>query len=100
MTNERLLELPKLLREAERRVNNHVWGTRAAIVTIPADPNRDVDMLLLEAAAEIERRKSREDQLMEFLRSFISGGSNQDFKPWASELYRKLYSSSDEPSGQ
>lgn len=40
---------------------------------------------------EIERLRKREGQLMEFLRSFISGGVNQDFKPWARELYQKLY---------
>jgi hypothetical protein len=45
------------------------------------------------ANAEIMRLLCREQQLMEFLRSFISGGVNQDFKPWASELYQKLYSS-------
>lgn len=39
------------------------------------------------------------DEVLEFLRSFIAGGSNQDFKPWASELYEKLYRSTDEPIG-
>jgi len=38
------------------------------------------------------------DEVLEFLRSFISGGVNQDFKPWASELYAKLYGSSVEPT--
>lgn len=57
---ERLAELPKLLREAERRVNNHVWGDRGAIVSIPADRNRDVDMLLLEAADAIEQSSAHE----------------------------------------
>jgi hypothetical protein len=45
------------------------------------------------ANAEIMRLLCREQQLMNFVRSFISGGVNQDFKPWASELYQKLYSS-------
>jgi len=38
------------------------------------------------------------DEVLEFLRSFISGGVNQDFKPWASELYQKLYRASGDPS--
>lgn len=33
------------------------------------------------------------DDVLEFLRSFIAGGVNQDFKPWANELYQKLYHS-------
>jgi hypothetical protein len=45
------------------------------------------------ALGQIERLQKREGQLIEFVRSFISGGVNQDFKPWASELYQKLYSS-------
>lgn len=40
------------------------------------------------------------DDVLEFLRSFIAGGSQQDFKPWASELYQKLYRASDEPNGK
>ncbi len=36
------------------------------------------------------------DDVLEFLRSFIAGGVNQDFKPWANELYQKLYRTSDE----
>lgn len=44
--------------------------------------------------------KDQMDDVLEFLRSFISGGVNQDFKPWASELYQKLYRSGDEPSAQ
>lgn len=47
--------LPQLLRDAERRVNEHVWGDRRAVVSIPADVSRDVDILLLTAADEIER---------------------------------------------
>lgn len=46
--------LPQLLRDAERRVHEHVWGDRRAIVSIPADVSRDVDILLLTAAEEIE----------------------------------------------
>jgi len=37
--------------------------------------------------------KTVNDEVLEFLRSFISGGVNQDFKPWARELYQKLYCS-------
>lgn len=40
----------------------------------------------------------RNADVLEFLRSFIAGGSQQDFKPWASELYQKLYRASDEAS--
>lgn len=42
--------------------------------------------------------KTVNDEVLEFLRSFIAGGVNQDFKPWASELYQKLYRASDEPT--
>ena len=38
--------------------------------------------------------------VLEFLRSFIAGGVNQDFKLWASELYQKLYRASDEPKAE
>jgi hypothetical protein len=38
--------------------------------------------------------------VLEFLRSFISGGVNQDFGPWARELYAKLYGSSAEPTAE
>lgn len=37
------------------------------------------------------------DRVLEFLRAFIAGGVNQDFKLWASELYEKLYRAADEP---
>ena len=54
--------LPRLLREAERRVNAHVFrrGGDDALVSIPANPNRDVDLLLMEAAAEMERLQAIE----------------------------------------
>jgi hypothetical protein len=55
MTSNERLPLPVLLRNAERRVNQHIWGDKRAIVSIPAVPDRDVDILLLEAADEIER---------------------------------------------
>ena len=56
MTEDRR-NLPKLLREAERRVNAHVFKTGGddALASIPANLDRDVDLLLMEAAAEIER---------------------------------------------
>lgn len=49
--------LPLLLREAERRVNAHVFrrGGDDSLASIPANVDRDVDLLLMEAAAEIER---------------------------------------------
>lgn len=55
ITSNQRLPLPTLLREAERRVNQHIWGDKRALVSIPAVPDRDVDILLLEAAEEIER---------------------------------------------
>jgi len=45
---------------------------------------------------EIGRLQKRDEQLMEFLRAFISGGVNQDFKPWGRELYQRLYRDSAE----
>jgi hypothetical protein len=42
--------------------------------------------------------KTVNDEVLEFLRSFIAGGVNQDFKPWARELYQKLYSAAPEPT--
>jgi hypothetical protein len=36
--------------------------------------------------------------VLEFLRAFIAGGSQQDFKLWAGELYQKLYRVGDEPT--
>jgi hypothetical protein len=49
--------LPKLLREAERRVNARVFRTGGddSLASIPANRDRDVDLLLIEAADEIER---------------------------------------------
>ena len=62
----RARDLPKLLRDAERRVNNHVWPDRqenfgaggatlsSPLVSIPANRDADVDLLLLDAADAIE----------------------------------------------
>ena len=49
--------LPKLLRAAERRVNAHVFRTGGddSLASIPANLDRDVDLLLMEAAGELER---------------------------------------------
>jgi hypothetical protein len=38
--------------------------------------------------------------VLEFLRAFIAGGSLQDFKPWAGELYQKLYRAADETGAE
>jgi hypothetical protein len=53
--------LPQLLREAERRVNAHVWPNRtdtaghdAHLASIPANRDTDTDLLLIEAAEHIE----------------------------------------------
>jgi hypothetical protein len=53
--------LPKLLREAERRVNAHVWpnspenrGADDHLASIPANRDTDTDLLLIEAAERIE----------------------------------------------
>lgn len=53
--------LPLLLREAERRVNAHVWpqpGHDDHLASIPANVDTDTDLLLLEAADKIERIQS------------------------------------------
>lgn len=54
-------KLPELLRAAERRINAHVWpnapenrGADAHLASIPANPDTDVDLLLMEAANKIE----------------------------------------------
>lgn len=49
--------LPELLRDAETRLNAHVFHKEgdSALVSIPANRDRDVDLLLMEADAEIER---------------------------------------------
>lgn len=52
--------LPQLLRDAERRVNAHVWPNRAAghdahLASIPANRDTDTDLLLIEAANRIEK---------------------------------------------
>jgi hypothetical protein len=50
--------LPTLLRDAERRVNARVFKTGGddALASIPANRDRDVDLLLMEAANLIEHR--------------------------------------------
>lgn len=66
--------LPQLLRDAERRVNEHVWGDRRAIVSIPADVTRDVDILLLTAADQVEAMASvglRHEREIERLRAAL-----------------------------
>lgn len=63
--------LPQLLRDAERRVNEHVWGDRRAIVSIPADVSRDIDILLLVAADEVERLRRLEDFAKTIYDTFI-----------------------------
>lgn len=58
MTNKRLQALPELLRAAERRVNKHLFGRdcgdSATLASIPANPDHDVDLLLIEAAQALE----------------------------------------------
>lgn len=58
-------DLPKLLRDAERRVNAHVFKTGGddSLASIPANLDRDVDLLLMEAALEIELLQDREARL-------------------------------------
>lgn len=55
-SNQRIARLPGLLREAERRVNAHVFKQPgdSALCSIPANHDRDVDLLLIEAASAIE----------------------------------------------
>lgn len=55
-SKERFSRLPQLLREAERRVNAHVFKQPgdSALCSIPANTDRDVDLLLIEAASAIE----------------------------------------------
>lgn len=62
--------LPQLLRDAERRVNAHVFkrGGDDSLASIPADLDRDVDLLLMEAALEIELLQDREARLNEHCR--------------------------------
>jgi hypothetical protein len=61
--------LPQLLRDAERRVNAHVFkrGGDDSLASIPANLDRDVDLLLMEAALEIELLQDREARLREKL---------------------------------
>jgi hypothetical protein len=55
-----LRNLPALLRAAERRVNAHVFRTGGddTLASIPANLDRDVDLLLMEAANEIEQLRA------------------------------------------
>jgi hypothetical protein len=55
-SKERLARLPHLLRDAERRVNAHVFKGPgdSTLCSIPANVDRDVDLLLIEAASAIE----------------------------------------------
>jgi hypothetical protein len=55
-SKEHLKALPRLLREAERRVNAHVFrrGGDDSLASIPANPERDVDLLLMQAAETLE----------------------------------------------
>lgn len=55
--------LPQLLRDAERRVNAHVWpnhrpGADAHLASIPANRDTDTDLLLGEAADRIEEMEA------------------------------------------
>lgn len=51
--------LPALLRAAERRVNAHCFtGDKQTFASIPANRDRDLDLLLCEAADEIERPRA------------------------------------------
>jgi len=56
--------LPALLRTAERRVNEFVFHNASpSFCRIPADRDHDLDLLLCEAADEIERLLRREQEL-------------------------------------
>jgi hypothetical protein len=52
--------LPKLLRDAERRVNARVFRTGGddSLASIPANRDRDVDLLLMEAAERLEQAEA------------------------------------------
>lgn len=66
-------DLPKLLREAERRVNKFLFeGARPSFASIPARPDRDVNLLLVEAADEIERLTRENAALTEL---YVEGGT-------------------------
>lgn len=82
-TDER--SLPKLLREAERRVNAHVWGDRRSVVSIPADRDRDVDLLLMEAAATIEALSNHVFNGQDIVRTMFSQPENETARAWAKE---------------
>jgi hypothetical protein len=88
--------LPQLLRDAERRVNEHVWGDRRAIVSISADVSRDVDILLLTAADQIEAMASvgiRQEREIERLRAgikVIADAKNVGSPMWGPLMARDL----------
>lgn len=88
MTNTKL---PTLLREAERRVNAHVFrrGGDDSLASIPANHERDVDLLLIEAADEIER-----------LRAFIGEIAGWPVAKWMAYEAKKVLSESHEPIAQ
>jgi hypothetical protein len=57
--------LPRLLREAERRVNAHVFNGAgdSHLASIPANYDTDTDLLLIRAADEIERLQREVERL-------------------------------------
>lgn len=65
-----------------------------------ANYTKEVELLRAQRDSNLAKEVELIRQILEFLRSFISGGVNQDFKPWARELYSKLYSSPSEPCEQ
>ena len=61
-------DLPALLREAERRVHGNVFANAGiTLVSVPADPDHDVDVLLIEAADCIEAMQQHIGELQEEL---------------------------------
>jgi surfactin synthase thioesterase subunit len=57
----------------------------------------EAERLLRVVADEIERLQREKASVLEFLSAFIAGGVNQDFRPWARELYGKLHHNTVEP---
>lgn len=41
--------------------------------------------------------KTVNEEVLEFFQSFLAGSESQDFRPWAREVYQKLYRASAEP---
>jgi len=65
VTKQRVIELLGLLREVERRVNRHVFHREPqTFASIPANRDRDLDLLLMEAADTIEGQQAKIDALM------------------------------------